>query len=409
MSNIKKTFIDKKISKSELQNRNNYFKIFKEKGFPNKKLEDWKFLDLNYEINNQIPNLNFVIEKSIINKNKILENIPINIKEFNYVLNINGFVEEINFSHEDKSFIKIETNLEKQNKIISNALENLNLAFNLDYLCINIKEGYKARKPLIVLNVINKNIKSSNINKKFDIVLEKNAQISVLNLVQNYSKNNFFNLHQKFILNPSSILKNYFVDLNINQNLNYIKTDIEIEKNSISENVVISKNSDYCKNDIVCNLLDQFSSAFINGIIDLDNSQKHEIRTQINHLAENTKSYQLIKCVLNNQSKAVYQGKIYVDSKAQKTDGYQSSKAILLNENTEFNGKPELEIYADDVKCSHGSSSGNLDENKIFYLMTRGLNKNEAKKLLIDGYLMEVVDKITDERIKPIIKEIIKI
>ena len=112
---------------------------------------------------------------------------------------------------------------------------------------------------------------------------------------------------------------------------------------------------------------------------------------------------------MNEKSKAVYQGKIYVDSKAQKTDGYQSSKAILLNENTEFNGKPELEIYADDVKCSHGSSSGNLDENKIFYLMTRGLNKNEAKKLLIDGYLMEVIDKITDERIKAIIKEIIKI
>ena len=84
MSNIKKTLIDKKISKSELQNRNDYFKIFKEKGFPNKKLEDWKFLDLNYEINNQIPNLNFVIEQSRINKNKILENIPINIKEFNY-------------------------------------------------------------------------------------------------------------------------------------------------------------------------------------------------------------------------------------------------------------------------------------------------------------------------------------
>ena len=80
MSNIKKTFIDKKISKSELENKNNYFEIFKKKGFPNKKLEDWKFLDLNYEINNQIPNLNFDIKKSKINKNQILENIPINIK-----------------------------------------------------------------------------------------------------------------------------------------------------------------------------------------------------------------------------------------------------------------------------------------------------------------------------------------
>jgi Fe-S cluster assembly protein SufD len=79
----------------------------------------------------------------------------------------------------------------------------------------------------------------------------------------------------------------------------------------------------------------------------------------------------------------------------------------LLNEGTEFNGKPELEIYADDVKCSHGSASGNLDENKIFYLMSRGLNYQEAKELLIEGFLLDVIEKITDIEIKEIIKEII--
>ena len=77
----------------------------------------------------------------------------------------------------------------------------------------------------------------------------------------------------------------------------------------------------------------------------------------------------LIKSVLNDNSKGVYQGKIFVNSRAQKTDGYQLSKALLLNENTEFDAKPELEIYADDVKCSHGSTSGNLDEDTIFYLI----------------------------------------
>ena len=82
---------------------------------------------------------------------------------------------------------------------------------------------------------------------------------------------------------------------------------------------------------------------------------------------------------------------------------------MLLNQNTEFNGKPELEIYADDVKCSHGSSSGTLDDNKVFYLMTRGLNNAQAKKLLIDGYVMEVIEKITDENIKIIIKKILKL
>ena len=113
--------------------------------------------------------------------------------------------------------------------------------------------------------------------------------------------------------------------------------------------------------------------------MNLNNSKHHEIKTNINHLVENTKSYQLVKSVLNDNSKGVYQGKIFVDSKAQKTDGYQLSKALLLSDNTEFDAKPELEIYADDVKCSHGSTSGNLDENAIFYMMSRGLNYQQSK------------------------------
>ena len=95
--------------------------------------------------------------------------------------------------------------------------------------------------------------------------------------------------------------------------------------------------------------MEKYSSAFINGIFSLKEKFHHEIRTSVNHLIDNTKSYQLIKSVLDDNSKSVYQGKIFVNSKAQKTDGYQLSKAVLLSENSEFNAKPELEIYADDV------------------------------------------------------------
>ena len=126
-------------------------------------------------------------------------------------------------------------------------------------------------------------------------------------------------------------------------------------------------------------------------------------------MVENTKSYQLIKNVLGKLSKAAYQGKIFVSSKAQKTDGYQLSKAILLNDNTEFNAKPELEIYADDVKCSHGSASGSLNEDSIFYLMSRGLSYQQSKELLINGFLLDVIEKITDSEIKHLIKNLIGI
>ena len=131
------------------------------------------------------------------------------------------------------------------------------------------------------------------------------------------------------------------------------------------------------------------------------------LKTNINHIGQNTKSYQKIKSVLNKNSKAIFQGKIHVDSNAQKTDGYQLSKAILLSESSEFNAKPELEIYADDVKCSHGSSSGSLNENSIFYLMSRGLNYQQARELLINGFLLDVIEKITDSEIKNLIKNMI--
>ena len=153
-------------------------------------------------------------------------------------------------------------------------------------------------------------------------------------------------------------------------------------------------------------IVPKYSSAFVNGIFSLMNRQQHEIRTIINHLVENTKSYQLIKSVLGKESKAAYQGKIFVNQKAQKTDGYQLSKAILVDETTEFNAKPELEIYADDVKCSHGSASGSLDENSIFYLMSRGLSYKEARELLINGFLVEVINQITDEPIKKLVKNL---
>ena len=120
----------------------------------------------------------------------------------------------------------------------------------------------------------------------------------------------------------------------------------------------------------------------------------------MNHLAPNCKSYQKIKNVLESDSKGVYQGKIFVKDIAQKTDAYQLSKALILDNQAEFNAKPELEIYADDVKCSHGSSSGSIDEDSIHYIMTRGIEFDEAKKLLIKGFLNEIFENVVEKKIK---------
>ena len=235
-------------------------------------------------------------------------------------------------------------------------------------------------------------------------ILEKNSSLKLIDYFYDDSNDNFLNIFYSFDLAKDSILKNYKIDHKDNKNLKYSYNHIDQSENSVSETFILSSGSSYLKHEINCNLNEKYSSAFVNGILKLDDIKNHEIKTNINHLNENTKSYQLVKSVLGKASKAAYQGKISVNSIAQKTDGYQLSKCILLDKTSEFNAKPELEIYADDVKCSHGSASGSLNEDSIFYLMSRGLNYEQSKELLINGFLLDVIEKITDSETKNLIK-----
>ena len=405
---FKKTLDSLELSKENIELRRKNLNHFIENGFPNKRVEDWKFSDLNQIISSNIKDLSFYNNVDL--SSKINQSIYINNFKHNKIVFINGTISNIDFSNEEKDKIEIVKSLDfKDDLITSNTLVSLNSALISHYIKIIVKENYSLNKPLVIYNITNNKLNSKVINLRTDITLEKNSTLKLINLLEDTSENNFINIFQKFNIGKDSILKNYKIDQKENQNIKYFYNNINLENNSVSENFIFSTGSKFIKNEINCNLNDQYSSVFISGIINLKNSQHHEIKTNINHLAENTKSYQLIKSVLNDSSKGIYQGKIFVDSKAQKTNGYQLSKALLLSKNTEFDGKPELEIYADDVKCSHGSTSGNLDEDAIFYLMSRGLKYKQSKELLINGFLLDVVNKITDIEIKDLIKSIMEI
>ena len=393
-------------SEKDIKFKKDQLDKFIENGFPGKRHENWKFLDLNQIINKNIENISFFNDYSTTNK--IDTSIYIDGLEHNKIIFINGRIEKIEFSYEDKNQIEIYDDIKSEDNFsVKNSLVNLNNAFSNKYYKILVKKGYSIKKPLIIYHLTNEKMKSKNINLRLDFELEENSSLKLIDFFNDITGKNFMNIFYNFKLKNDSILKNYKIDKSLNQNLKYSFNNIDQEKNSISETFIFSAGSNYFKNEINCNLGGEYSSAFINGIFSLKNNQQHEIRSTVNHLVENTKSFQLIKSVLGKNSKAAYQGRIHVDSKAQKTDGYQLSKAILLDETSEFNAKPELEIYADDVKCSHGSASGSLNEDSIFYLMSRGLNYKQSKELLINGFMLDVVEKITDSEIKNLIKNMI--
>ena len=396
------------LSQKDIEIKKFYLDNFINKGFPNRKEEDWKFSDLNQIIKKNIGELSFYSDYT--STNKVDTSAFVDGLEHNKIVFINGRIEKIDFDYEKKDQIEIIDQSETINKFNNNSsLSDLNSAFTNKSFKILVQEGYQLTKPLIIYHTTNSKIWSKNINLRLNFELYENSYLRLIDLFRDTSEKNFLNIFYNFDLKENSVLKNYKVDKLENKNIKYSFNNIDQDKNSISETFILSSGSNFCKNEINCNLNGEYSSAFVNGIFSINNNKHHEIRTIINHLTENTKSYQLIKSVLEDSSRAVYQGKIFVNSKAQKTDGYQLSKAILLNKDSEFNAKPELEIYADDVKCSHGSASGSLNEDSIFYLMSRGLNYQQSKELLINGFLLDVVEKITDPEVKNLIKNMIGI
>ena len=405
-NNIKLNFENylnkKNFSSSQKEIKEISFNNFIKNGFPNKRQEDWKFSDLKQIITTNFEDINFSKkeEQSNIDKNFIIE------IEHNKIVFIDGIISKIDFSYEDEQQVVVEQNSDLEKELSRNSLLNLNTAFVSNYTKILVKSGYQFKKPLILFNYLSNNLNNVGINTRLDIKLEDDASLNIINISNENLNNNFLNFRQKINIGKNSILKNYSLDINENSNFKYSFKDINLEKNSHLEYFILSKGSKFLKHDINCSLNNEFGSVVLNGIIDLDDKKHHEIKTNINHNEENCKSYQLIKSVLNENSKGIYQGKIYVNSKAQKTDGYQLSRALLLSDEVEFNAKPELEIYADDVKCSHGSTSGNVDEDSIFYLMSRGLSYEQSKKLLTNGFLNEVIEKITNKNIKSLVKKL---
>ena len=403
---LKKNFeiFNKKFIKWPDNTRDKNFKKFIEMGFPNKQLEDWKFSDFNNIIAKNFQNLS-VNSKNLVNFkfDKYINNF-----DHNKIVLANGSFKEKSFKYEEKekfNFVDIKSFDEHLRITIddqcTNSLNLLNNAFYFDGVSLIINKGYEFKKPLVIYNVINTTKENNFLNQKIKIEAGENSKIDILILNINLgSVPIFLNIHNNISLKKNSFVKLYSSNDLLEKDILYNFNDVNLLSNSIFENFTFSHSAIFYKNEIKCKLNQKYSSSFVNGIMLTKNEQSHEIKARIDHVEENTKSYQKIKSVLDQNSKAIFQGKIFVDKKAQKTDGYQLSKAILLDKESEFNSKPELEIYADDVKCSHGSTSGSLEEDAIFYLMSRGISRDESKKLLIKGFLIDAIETITSEEIK---------
>jgi Fe-S cluster assembly protein SufD len=162
------------------------------------------------------------------------------------------------------------------------------------------------------------------------------------------------------------------------------------------DNFTLNAGARLVRNEIHVALNGPRASAHMNGAQLVGDGQHADTTTFLDHAAPDCPSRQTYKTVLAGRSRGVFQGKILVRQAAQRTDGYQMNQALLLSEHAEIDAKPQLEIYADDVKCSHGATVGALDDNQLFYLRSRGIPAEEARSMLVQAFLVEAVEGVTE-------------
>ena len=399
--NINSRQIDEinKITSEEKKFRIKNLELFKIAGFPNKRHEDWKFSDFKNIVNTNFNTLDTKKASSISKKIDLLKDF-----EHNYIFLINGNLHSSNFDYEKKEKVKVNSyDKSFDHKISDNPMICLNHALAENGYSLEIEKDYKFKKILVIYNLFTKNLENKILNIKNKIKLNKNSELHIMDYTINESK--FINnTYEEIILEKDSKFKNICIQNNKSNGFFHKFLKNKLSLNSNYSNLIFSSGLRFNKLDIVCDLVDENSSCNILSGLYLNKDEHQEIKTRINHLAPNCKSFQSVKNVLSPDSKGIFQGKIYVKDIAQKTDAYQLSKALLINDNAEFNSKPELEIYADDVKCSHGSTSGSIDEDSLYYLMSRGLSRAEATKLLIKGFLNDVIEFIKSPSIKKFIE-----
>ena len=393
----------KDLSLEEISLRKKNLELFYQTGFPNKKDEDWKFSDLNSILSN---NFNKIVNSDFLPREtefKIIEDF-----EHNFISLLNGKLISKDFSYEEKNKILI-NNFNYKDELsldIKNSLYFLNNALATGGFSLEISKNYKLKKPLVIYNNFSNSLKETIVNYKNSIILNENSELNLINYINNSSKENFMvNTLENIKIKKDSSLKNILINKSKCNGYFYKYIKCDVEKNSTFDNYLLSSGLKFNKFDIEINLNKENSNSSVFSALNLINKEHQEIKTRINHNAPNCNSYQKVKNVLNDESKGVYQGKIFVKNIAQKTDAYQLSKALILNDAAEFDAKPELEIYADDVKCSHGSTSGSIDLNSIHYLKSRGIPEREAYQMLINGFLCEILEKLSEGKIKNFLKE----
>jgi Fe-S cluster assembly protein SufD len=390
--------------------RKDAFTNFQVLGFPTTKHEEWKYTNLkqtiakSYELGSSASLSEADVKAAI--------ELPLDCYK---VVFINGIfsssLSQIDSKEIDvRLFGSADQNLVNayfgKNLPYTDSLISLNLAFATQGTVIHVKAKKTVAKPIVCFYL--SDVRKTNVfaQPSVLVVLEEGSHTTLVEINRSIGTHtSFTNVFTHGVLKKDAYLEHYKIQNDIDESSFINNTQLLHEGKSNSNTTTITLNGGLVRNNLNITLNAEHCEAHLNGLYLEKGTQHIDNHTLVDHAKPNCFSNELYKGILDGKSTGVFNGKIWVRKDAQKTNAFQSNKNILLSKEASVNTKPQLEIFADDVKCSHGATTGQLDEEALFYLRARGVGIDTAKKLLVHAIAFDVIDKVKNEELKAYLEQ----
>ncbi|KGO92763.1 Fe-S cluster assembly protein SufD [Flavobacterium subsaxonicum] len=399
--------------------RTEAIKNFENKGFPTKKDEAWKYTSLNAVLKNDFSV--FPKQDNAINYPDVKKFFLHQIDTYKLVF-IDGIFSSFlsSTTHDGIDVCLMSSALTKPkykeiidtyfNKIanLDDSLTSLNTAFANEGAFINIPKNKVADKPIEIMYLSTGNEAALMVQPRNLIIVGENAQVQIIERHQSLNSNPVLTNSVTEIFAQERSITDYYKIQNDVQTANLVDNTYIAQKGHSNASVhTFSFGGNITRNNLNFYHQGERIDSTLKGITIIGDKQHVDHYTLVRHATPNCESHQNYKSIFDGSSTGVFNGKIYVEKEAQKTDAFQQNNNILISEKATINAKPQLEIFADDVKCSHGCTVGQLDESAMFYMQSRGIPKKEAKALLMYAFSNEVIESIRIPELKDRITKLI--
>ena len=398
--------IDQNATAGLNKERDAAFEVFKKLGFPTSKMEDYKQSDISRAFDAELG-LN-------------LRNIPIPVNPYNaFKCDVPYLNAHVFFLINDRYYDKTQPNSPLPNGVfvgslqafsekyprsfnmyynkiaaVDNGVTAYNTMFAQDGFVVYVPENTAVEKPIQLINILRGGV-NLNVNRRILLIAEKNADVKLLVCDHTVDDVNFVVTQVTEIVAGENAQIDFYELEENSVKVTRISSLCCIQKEQSKVTAAgITLHNGYTRNDYRFRLSGEYAETHVGGLVISDKEQHTDNFAFLDHAVPHCASNELFKYVLQEKSTGVFCGRILVEKGAQKSEAYQSNRNLCSSEDAHMYAKPQLEIYADDVKCSHGLTIGQLDEDALFYMQARGIPEEEARMLLMVAFTKDVVDMI---------------